>query len=67
MPVFEYKCQSCGKIFSAFVPSHSTPDSAVKCSACNKHHAERILSLKASIATGPAPKGCSAPAGSGFS
>ncbi|MCK4577184.1 MAG: zinc ribbon domain-containing protein [Candidatus Marinimicrobia bacterium] len=69
MPIYDYKCQSCGRVFSALVSSSATPASEVECPECGEHQAEKQLSMKTSVLGGNASSsggGCSAPTGSGF-
>lgn len=44
MPVFDYKCENCGKTFEEFVISYSTQDSEVKCPFCGEHRAKKMIS-----------------------
>lgn len=41
MPIFEYKCRSCGHCFEKLVRHGVTPD----CPACNAADPEQLLSL----------------------
>ena len=70
MPIYEYRCNSCGKEFNAIVPSFDTADIQVKCPNCSEKNAERKFSMKASIGGSSksydSGKACSAPAGTGF-
>jgi putative FmdB family regulatory protein len=44
MPIYEYKCRSCGRQFEYLILS-STP--APKCPSCKKKDLERLISLSA--------------------
>ncbi|NQU68810.1 MAG: zinc ribbon domain-containing protein [Candidatus Marinimicrobia bacterium] len=69
MPIYEYKCNSCGKVFNTLVLSSSVPDSDVNCNYCNKKEVKRLLTTKISFGnttTTSKPAGCRAPAGSSF-
>lgn len=43
MPIFEYKCRSCGHIFEKVVLRNETPD----CDACHSKELEKIVSAPA--------------------
>ena len=43
MPLFEYQCKTCGKVFDVFTQRRE-PTARPKCPACGKANAERILS-----------------------
>lgn len=43
MPMYDYKCNSCGQQFDELV-SYSTPDSEIECPNCKKKNSERMLS-----------------------
>lgn len=42
MPLFEFKCQNCGKAFETIVPSSKTK---VVCKQCQSPHVEKLLSV----------------------
>jgi putative FmdB family regulatory protein len=42
MPLFEFKCQDCGKAFEKIVPSSRTK---VACKHCESPHVEKLLSV----------------------
>lgn len=44
MPMFDYKCESCGTTFDELVPSCDTPDSDIECPNCKEKNAKRLLS-----------------------
>jgi putative FmdB family regulatory protein len=50
VPIFEYHCQSCGKVFERFTQRTSTEPPA--CPACGKPEVERVLSAFAGRVTG---------------
>ena len=43
MPLFEYQCMNCGKVFEVFTQRREL-SSAPKCPACGKTDVERLLS-----------------------
>lgn len=51
MPMYDYRCRSCGHVFEELVVSSSVPDSEVACPACGARDAERLVSAPR-IATG---------------
>ena len=63
MPIYEFKCISCGHVFEALVRS-SDPDASLECPACSGRSLDRLLSTFAKC--GVDVTGC-APAGSKFS
>ena len=42
MPIFEYLCKNCGKVFEKIVPRH---DSAADCIHCRSENIEKQLSV----------------------
>ena len=44
MPIYEYRCEACGKDFERFVPTGAT---AVACPGCESGHVKRTLSIVA--------------------
>ncbi len=52
MPMYEYRCRSCGDRFEELVPSSSIDDSEVACPACGQHAVEKLMSAFASGGTG---------------
>lgn len=62
MPIFEYKCEECGKLFEAIVMGSRQPE----CPACNSQKLEKQLSSFAvsggNSSSSSAP--CGAPSGS---
>ena len=63
MPIFEFKCDSCGKEFEKIV--FSSGKDSVTCPACNSGETHRILSVFASSGTDKilAGSGCSSHSG----
>lgn len=43
MPLFEYQCKNCGRVFEVFTQRRK-PAGQPKCRACGKADAERVLS-----------------------
>jgi putative FmdB family regulatory protein len=62
MPIFEYKCEECGKQFEAIVMGSREPE----CPSCKSKQLEQQLSTFAVRAQSNAapPSPCGAPAGS---
>lgn len=67
MPVFDYKCNNCGEVFEELVFSSSAPDSDIKCPACGKNQAARLMSAPSIGGGGQPSAGNSSCGGSGFS
>lgn len=49
MPIYEYKCQECGKISEIFLRSFDSQN--VQCSVCGSHKLERLLSTSYALRT----------------
>jgi len=47
MPIYEYRCEACGKRSSALLASFSSPDPA--CSHCGKKKLRRLVSSFATV------------------
>jgi len=43
MPIYEFKCNSCGQISEFIVPSFNTAEN-LQCPDCGSHYLERLLS-----------------------
>ncbi len=50
MPIYEYRCDDCGKRSSALLSSYSSPDPA--CPHCGKHGLHRLVSTFATVSSG---------------
>jgi putative FmdB family regulatory protein len=50
MPIYEYRCEACGKRSSALLSSYSSPDGA--CPHCGKPALHRLVSTFATIGSG---------------
>ena len=50
MPIYEYRCEECGKRSSSLLASYSSPDPA--CPHCGKRGLHRLVSTFATIGTG---------------
>ena len=61
MPLFEYQCGDCGKIFEVFTQRREL-SAAPKCPVCGKTHVQRVLSAFSGT---PSRDGCGT-ASSGF-
>lgn len=62
MPIFEYRCQSCGETIEKI---QRQPQEDIECPKCGKAAKRAVSLFSASAPT--AGGGCSAPSGSGFS
>jgi len=50
MPIYEYRCEECGKRSSALLPSYSSPDPV--CPQCGKPALRRLVSTFATARSG---------------
>lgn len=50
MPIYEYRCDACGKRSSSLLSSYSSPDPA--CPHCGKHELRRLVSTFATVNSG---------------
>jgi putative FmdB family regulatory protein len=50
MPIYEYRCEECGKRSSALLSSYSSPDPA--CPHCGKPALRRLVSTFATVSSG---------------
>ena len=50
MPIYEYRCEECGKRSSALLPSFSSPDPV--CPNCGKPGLRRLVSTFATVHSG---------------
>jgi len=64
MPIYEYKCEKCGKSFEKLV--FNSDDEAVSCPECEAKDVKRLLSSTGFISSSGG-NGCSAGVPSGFS
>ncbi len=65
MPIYEYACRSCGKVFEAFL-LRRTDEAEVACPQCSTREVERVISRPAAVSVGSgssAPRGGCAPSG----
>ena len=63
MPIYEYRCDECGKKSSALLSSYSTPDPA--CPHCGKAALKRLVSTFATVSSGDGDGGDDFDAGGG--
>ena len=70
MPLYDYRCRACGHVFSALVLSSQTSEDEIECPKCKERDVKKLLSMKSAVLSGGkstfSSKGCSTPAGSGF-
>jgi len=60
MPIYEYKCQECGKVSEFFIRSVSGGET-LTCASCGSHNLERVLSMPSLLkgkATAPGTTCC---------
>jgi len=50
MPIYEYRCEECGKKSSTLLPGFSSPDPA--CPHCGKPGLRRLVSTFATVSSG---------------
>ena len=55
MPIYEYRCEECGKRSSALLSSYSSADPA--CPHCGKHTLRRLVSTFATVSSGESDGG----------
>jgi putative FmdB family regulatory protein len=63
VPIYEYRCEECGKRSSSLLPSYSTPDPA--CPHCGKPSLRRLVSTFATVSSGDGDGGADDFDGSG--
>ena len=44
MPIFEFKCKSCGQVFEEFVFSSNTDTGSIVCPECGATNADKLMS-----------------------
>lgn len=55
MPIYEYRCEECGKRSSALLASYSSSDPV--CPHCGKHALRRLVSTFATVSGGESDDG----------
>ena len=55
MPIYEYRCEECGKRSSALLGSYASADPA--CPHCGKHALRRLVSTFATVSSGESDGG----------
>lgn len=55
MPIYEYRCEACGKRSSALLMSYASADPA--CPHCGKHELRRLVSTFATVSSGESDGG----------
>ncbi len=55
MPIYEYRCEECGKRSSALLASYSSPDPV--CPHCGKPGLRRLVSTFATVSSGESDGG----------
>ncbi len=53
MPIYEYACRSCGKVFEAFLLRRAD-EAEVACPDCATREVERVISRPAAVSAGSA-------------
>jgi len=56
MPIYEYKCQSCGKVSEILVPSFNSTGNH-GCPDCGSHDLEKLLSVTGMVMGKGTPSG----------
>ncbi len=44
MPMYDYRCKSCDKVFEELVSSSATSDEKIECPQCSQNKSKRLLS-----------------------
>ena len=55
MPIYEYRCEECGKRSTSLLPSYSSPDPP--CPHCGKPALRRLVSTFATVSSGDSDGG----------
>jgi putative FmdB family regulatory protein len=55
MPIYEYRCEACGKRSTSLLPSYSSPDPP--CPHCGKPALRRLVSTFATVSSGDSDGG----------
>jgi putative FmdB family regulatory protein len=55
MPIYEYRCEECGKRSTSLLPSYSSPDPP--CPHCGKPALRRLVSSFATVSSGESDDG----------
>ena len=55
MPIYEYRCEACGKRSTSLLPSYSSPDPP--CPHCGKPALHRLVSTFATVSSGDSDGG----------
>ena len=55
MPIYEYRCEECGKRSTSLLPSYSSPDPP--CPHCGKPGLRRLVSSFATVSSGDSDAG----------
>jgi len=63
MPIYEYRCEECGKKSSSLLPRYSAPDPP--CPHCGKPALKRLVSTFATVSSGDGDGGDDFDAGGG--
>lgn len=66
MPIYEYKCETCGKIFEKFQKINERQDS-IKCPVCGSNETKRILSCFSYTGDYGSSSSCGSGGSTGFS
>jgi putative FmdB family regulatory protein len=63
MPIYEYRCEKCGKRSTSLLPSYSSPDPP--CPHCGKPALRRLVSTFATVSSGESDGGDDSDEGGG--
>jgi len=56
MPIYEYACTPCGKVFEELVIRKSD-EAEIACPSCSSPHVSRVMSRPAAARSGGGPRG----------
>ncbi len=59
MPMYDYRCNNCGKEYEELVWSSSTLDEEIKCPECGEQKSQRLLSAPVISTGSTSPSGYS--------
>jgi len=66
MPIFEFKCNSCNKVFEEIVFSSNTDSANIVCPECGAKNADKLMSAFSSSTGASVGSGAASCGSSGF-